>query len=103
MASSDSPITTLSAVYKSSTNEPFTHTASLPAIQTTSAKERTAYLGALRSGVTEMQERINKELTARMEEDNLKTKEASDGKGKAVVVDEKKEEDNYGEEVVEED
>ena len=45
-----------------------------------------------------MQEQINTELTARMEED--KAREAGNGKG---AVDEAKEEDNYGEEVVEED
>ncbi len=53
-----------------------------------------------------MQEVINKELTARMEEEN---RIAAEGKGSEAVkgvkgkVDEKKEEENYGEEVVDED
>lgn len=51
-----------------------------------------------------MQEKINKDLTLRMEEDNLKARETATGqKSGKEVVDEKKEEDNYGEEVVEED
>lgn len=87
---------TLKATYISPTNEPFTHTQTLPALQTTSPKERTAYLNALRKGVVEMQEKVNKDLTLRMEEDKAT-------EGKAAVVDEKKEEDNYGEEIVEED
>ena len=52
-----------------------------------------------------MQENINNDLTSRMEDDNSIAREAdgsAKGKGKAGV-DEKKEEDNYGEEVVEED
>lgn len=94
-----------SATYSSPTNETFTHTQTLIALQpTSSTKERTTYLGALRKGITEMQEKINKDLTARMEEDNLKSNSTAGAQkeGKAVV-DEKKEEDNYGEEVVEED
>lgn len=52
-----------------------------------------------------MQEVVNKELTARMEEDNKKAADAQgkDGNAKVKGVDEKKEEENYGEEVVEED
>lgn len=51
-----------------------------------------------------MQEKINQELTARMEED--KAREAENANGSKVnggVIDEAKEEDNYGEEVVEEE
>lgn len=51
-----------------------------------------------------MQEKINKELTERMEEDKAKEETAGGtGKRKANELDEKKEEENYGEEVVEED
>jgi hypothetical protein len=51
-----------------------------------------------------MQAQINKELTARMEEDKAKEAEELNGvsKAKAKGVDESKEEDNYGEEVPEE-
>ena len=52
-----------------------------------------------------MQEQINKELTARMEEDKAKEAEGLNGASKATAkgADESKEEDNYGEEVPEED
>lgn len=56
-----------------------------------------------------MQESINKELTARMEEDNKLAAAAAasgEGKGKGKEkdgVDENKEEENYGEEVVDEE
>ena len=50
-----------------------------------------------------MQEVINKELTARMEEDNARAAEGLNGKAKVKGVDENKEEENYGEEVVDEE
>jgi len=51
-----------------------------------------------------MQDYINAELTARMEEDKIREASNSNGATKEKgVVDEVKEEDNYGEEVVEED
>lgn len=49
-----------------------------------------------------MQEVINKELTGRMEEDNRRVAEGANGGGNGKV-DEKMEEENYGEEVVDED
>ena len=63
-----------------------------------------AYLGALRKATAELQERINAELTQRMEED--KARDATDAAEKGMkngVVDEGKEEENYGEEVVEDE
>ncbi len=49
-----------------------------------------------------MQEAINRELTARMEEDNDKAGEnGAANEAKSKGVDEAKEEDNYGEEAVE--
>jgi hypothetical protein len=92
----------LSATYKSPTNESFTHTTQLPAPPTTNSKDRTSYLAALRKATAEMQEKINKELTSRMEEDKAR-EAAATGNTKSKVVDEAKEEDNYGEEVVEEE
>ncbi|KAM3076155.1 hypothetical protein ACMFMF_005494 [Clarireedia jacksonii] len=82
----------------------FTHTHKIPTPATEKVSDRTAYLGALRKANIDMQERINKELTARMEED--KVREAGDANGikkNGGAVDETKEEDNYGEEVVEEE
>jgi hypothetical protein len=88
----------LSATYQSPTNEPFTHTQKLPVAASSKTKDRTTYLAALRKATAELQEAINKELTSRMDED--KTREAAaNGTSKAKVVDEAKEEDNYGEEV----
>ncbi|KAE8442044.1 hypothetical protein EG329_003901 [Mollisiaceae sp. DMI_Dod_QoI] len=94
----------LSATYNSLANAPFTHTTKLPSPATTTPKDRTAYLGSLRTAVADLQEKINTELTSRMEED--KAREASTNgtsAPKSKGVDESKEEDNYGEEVVEED
>lgn len=59
-----------------------------------------------------MQEQINKELTSRMEEDKVREAGSASANGVssgagagagAGAVDEAKEEDNYGEEVVEEE
>lgn len=91
---------TLTATYNSPTNAHFKHEQPLQAPPTSSAKDRVAYLASLRKATVELQDRINKELTERMEEDKAK-----DGKSGAAGknVDDKKEEENYGEEVVEED
>lgn len=92
----------LRATYTSPTNAPFTHTASLPPHpQPTATAAKTAYLAALRQAAAQMQEVINRELTARMEEDHKRAGEGKDGKGGGR--DEKREEENYGEEVVEEE
>ncbi|KAL8762433.1 MAG: hypothetical protein Q9184_001561 [Pyrenodesmia sp. 2 TL-2023] len=86
--------TTLSASYTSpSTSKNFTHP--LPSSSTKSTAEKTQYLSSLRKSVTQLQEEINTFLTEKMEED--KTLAAKAG----VKIDEKKEEDNYGEENVE--
>jgi hypothetical protein len=91
---------TLSATYTSPTNESFTHEHKIPTPPTSKTIDRIAYLAALREATTEMQEAINKDLTARMEED--KAREGAIN-GVKQGVDETKEEDNYGEEVAEED
>lgn len=100
MAESNPKPPVLTATYNSPTNAAFKHEQPLQAPPTSSAKDRVAYLASLRKSTVELQERINKELTDRMEEDK-----ARDVKGGAVAkgVDDKKEEENYGEEVVEED
>ncbi|KAK3343847.1 hypothetical protein B0T25DRAFT_309328 [Lasiosphaeria hispida] len=100
---------TLSAVYTSGAgNEPFTllNPVNPPprSTEATAAEIKSAYLGSLRSAVLTTQGQINKELTARMGEDNLRVQELSaNAKKNRKVIDDAKEEENYGEEVVEED
>lgn len=90
----------LSATYNSPTNAPFTHEQKISTPPSPKTSDRTTYLAALRAATVTLQEDINRELTARMEEDKaLDITSASAKKG----VDESREEDNYGEEVVEED
>ena len=95
----------LSATYASPTNMPFTHAEKIPTPPSDKPTDRTAYLSSLRKATAVMQEQINKELTARMEEDKAKEAEGLNGASKATAkgADESKEEDNYGEEVPEED
>lgn len=59
-----------------------------------STKEKTAYLSALRTSIVKLQEEVNTFLTTKMEDD----KAIAIGNG--AKVDEEKEEENYGEEVV---
>lgn len=94
----------LSATYASPSNAPFTRAEKIPAPPSDKPTDRTAYLSSLRKATAVMQAQINKELTARMEEDKAKEAEELNGvsKAKAKGVDESKEEDNYGEEVPEE-
>lgn len=77
----------VSATYASPTSPAFTLTRSLE------SADHAPYLASLRAAVSSVQDEINRELTQRMEEDK-----AREGK-----LDEVKEEENYGEEVVEED
>ncbi|KAH7158879.1 hypothetical protein DER46DRAFT_662865 [Fusarium sp. MPI-SDFR-AT-0072] len=58
----------------------------------TSTADKSSYLKALRASVADTQDTINKELTARMEQDKARDAAA-----------EAKEEENYGEEVQEEE
>ncbi|KAK0705041.1 hypothetical protein B0H67DRAFT_369066 [Lasiosphaeris hirsuta] len=98
----------LSAVYTSGTgNEPLAllNPVNPPPCGTeaTAVEIKSAYLSSLRGVVLTTQDQINKELTARMGEDNLKVQELSAAKdGNRKVIDDAKEEENYGE-VVEED
>ncbi|KAK0673422.1 hypothetical protein QBC41DRAFT_298644 [Cercophora samala] len=91
--STPSPLT---ASYTSSTNAPFSLSLpqSTPA-STDAVKAKQQSLSQLRQSVHSLQASINKELTQRMEEDNARAGTAA--------VDNKEEEENYGEEVVEED
>ncbi|KAG5922158.1 hypothetical protein E4U61_005640 [Claviceps capensis] len=91
--SSNSAQSRLVATYSSPDNKHFTVAKTLDSPPSTSPQDKTTYLEALRKAVTETQEQINKELTARMEEDVAR--------GTATAQD--KEEENYGEEVQEEE
>lgn len=89
----------LTTTYTSPDNAPFSFSQTFPAPDATNIEQRTSYLHDLRKAVADTQEKVNKELTARMEEDK-----ARDATGPKVAdVDEAKEEENYGEEVVEEE
>lgn len=90
---------TFSATYTSPANEPFAVTEALPAPATTSVDDKTKYLADLKERISSVQERVNQELTARMEQDKARDAATS---GKAAV-DDAKEEENYGEEVQEEE
>ncbi len=87
---------TLKAQYASPrTTSTFVHPLDAP--QTSqSAKEKTSYLSALRTSVTKLQEEVNIFLTQKMEED--KTLLIDRGE----KTDDKQDEDNYGEEMIDE-
>lgn len=100
MTSNNSHTTpTLSATYISPNNDHFQHTTQLAAPISLEPKDRTVYLSSLKKACAELQDVVNKELTQRMEEDNARAAAT----GTKVKIDDKKEEENYGEEVVEED
>lgn len=88
--------TSLKADYASpQTTKTFTHP--LPAASNTSTKEKTDYLSALRKSIVNIQEEVNEFLTTKMEVD--KALAACAG----LNIDDKAEEENYGEEKVEDD
>ncbi|KAF7549180.1 hypothetical protein G7046_g8435 [Stylonectria norvegica] len=87
----------LTASYASPSSAPFTITHTIPTPPSTSVPNKTSYLSTLRAAVRSTQAEINKELTSRMDAD--KARDAASKLG----IDEVKEEDNYGEEIVEED
>ncbi|KAI9737295.1 MAG: hypothetical protein M1818_005828 [Claussenomyces sp. TS43310] len=89
----------LAARYRSPTNESFSFEEKLPTLTTTLLEDRVAYLSQLRESTAQLQGIINAELTKRMTEDKLlEEKNAAQD-----AVDDAREEENYGEEVVEED
>lgn len=89
----------------------------LPAAVSQSLEATTSYLRALRAATVSLQDRINTDLTARMEEDareasrtDRASSEMAETSGKtmqmqasAAAVDEVAEEEHYGEEAGEED
>jgi hypothetical protein len=101
MASQTPP--TLSATYTSTTNAPFTFSLPLTApADSTTAETKAKYLAELRTHVASLQQQVNRELTARMEEDKARESSAAAANG-VKTVDDEKEEENYGEEVQEEE
>ncbi|AEO71322.1 uncharacterized protein THITE_2092830 [Thermothielavioides terrestris NRRL 8126] len=93
----------LSATYTSTTNAPFTISRPLQApADSTTVESKTKYLSELRQSVVGLQEQVNRELTARMEEDKAREASAGGAAG-AKAVDDEKEEENYGEEAQEEE
>ena len=98
-ASSD--VFLLSASYTSPSNEPFTVSENINPPSSSGTEDKTKYLSGLRKAVSSAQERLNKELTARMDQD--KAKEAGEGDKSVTGADDAKEEENYGEEVPEDE
>lgn len=86
---------TLTAAYQSTVNQDFSFSETLAVPASDSIEDRTKYLKSLRQAVLQIQDKVNKELTARMEEDNAR---ATGGQTTVAGVDEAKEEENYGEE-----
>lgn len=85
----------LSATYASPTTTQETFSSPLPALAAEpSTADRVAYLAALQTSLRDLQKDVNTFLTQKMEED----KAAGPGKS-----DDTKDEETYGEEVVEED
>lgn len=84
----------LQASYTSpSATQAFTHT--LPSAIATSTEEKTHYLSSLRQSVVKLQDEINEFLTGKMEEDKEMAARAG---GTTAAIDDKAEEDAYGEE-----
>ncbi|KAL4803173.1 EKC/KEOPS complex, subunit Gon7 [Aspergillus unguis] len=93
---------TLQAAYTSpELNRAFSHTVNAPAPNPSdeNVQAKVAYLSELRKLVPTLQNDINIFLTERMEED----KKAAEAQGRQLSEKEAKEEENYGEEVVEDD
>ena len=90
----------LLATYQSAAGNGSAHVfkTALPAIpHDADTDQRVAYLEELRTSIVQLQSDVNVFLTGKMEEDNAKTQ------GEKRVIDDAKEEENYGEDVVEED
>lgn len=95
------------ATYTSPTNEPFVITHELPAppsgTTNPTVPDKTEYLSSLREATAIMQDQINKELTQRMDEDKAREASTKNGGTTTKVVDDAKEEENYGEEAAEDE
>jgi hypothetical protein len=95
---------TLSATYTSTANAPFSVSLPLTApADSTTVETKSKYLSELRTHVASLQQQVNRELTARMEEDKARESSTAAANGVVKAVDDEKEEENYGEEVQEEE
>ncbi|KAK4101389.1 hypothetical protein N658DRAFT_506978 [Parathielavia hyrcaniae] len=91
---------TLSVAYSSAANAPF----GVSLLLTAAPDNKAQYLSELRAHVASVQQRVNRELTARMEEDKAREPGATAANGGAAkAVDDEREEENYGEEMQEEE
>ncbi|KAI8958277.1 hypothetical protein F5Y11DRAFT_44445 [Daldinia sp. FL1419] len=92
-----------------SSTAPFSISTPLSLTDSAVTHHKISYLRTLREAVSSLQDRVNNELTARMEKEIHETATAAkDGKGSGksattAGVDEATEEENYGEEVVQDD
>ncbi len=96
-----SPAAVLRATYTSSTQQRQQHTFTHPLISSTHTDgtlAKTAYLSELRAAVSVLQDQVNVFLTTKMQEDRLGVGERDGGDERDL-----KEEENYGEEVVDDD
>ncbi|KFA61774.1 hypothetical protein S40285_04187 [Stachybotrys chlorohalonatus IBT 40285] len=93
----------LSVAYTSSSSTPFHISHAVAAPPTSSVPDKVQYLAGLRAAVAATQDAVNKELTARMEEDKARDAASNRAAAKTMDVDEALEEQNYGEEVQSED
>ncbi|KAI9848968.1 MAG: hypothetical protein M1837_005857 [Sclerophora amabilis] len=99
-----SKVSHLTAIYTSATSsKTFAHAVPTSGSTQPTPSEKTAQLASLRSSVTKLQDQINTFLTQKMEEDKSTTSGNGAGDSRARGVDEGKEEENYGEEVVNDD
>jgi hypothetical protein len=93
-----SPSQKLTADYNAPLSESRSFSHSLPACSSTpSTEDRRAYLSSLHASIGKLQDEVNSFLTQKMEDDQ---KMAVTGRG---IMDEVKEEQNYGEEVVDDE
>jgi hypothetical protein len=114
-SSSNDPLShvTLFAIYTNpSTSTPSNHqfsqpiSAPIPATDSTSITDKTAYLSELRTSTKTLQDEVNVFLTQKMEEDKLHTVTTRDGvqvKKAGEKTTDEVEEENYGEEGVEDE
>ncbi|KAI1424979.1 hypothetical protein F5Y12DRAFT_714641 [Xylaria sp. FL1777] len=85
------------------------HSCSQPTTTQSSVETKTAFLRTLRAATTALQDTINADLTARMEQDATNSQHTGSGstrttqEGASAAINEVAEEENYGEEAPEEE
>lgn len=97
---------TISAKYSSPTSGPFSVTETFTAPTPNNLDSKTKYLDSLREALSAVQDQVNKELTARVEEDKTRDAAQLEASKNGTVPDdddEAKAEENYGEEIPDEE